>query len=179
MRNLIHKRRKMVKLTSLGRIGTNTSRGLFWWFRLGILGVFLAFILINSIIIGFEQKSIDPVIQDLGDRFLNPLLTLQEESNKLFIEDTSQLSLFDKLFSYWDFFSCIYVIYLWLWIIFILITTAVGVGVPSLNRWGVAVFLFFIIILIKLASQNQPLMTPFYALKSGISGIIKLIKSFV
>ncbi len=49
-------------------------------FRLRLLFFFMLFILINSLVIGIEARSLTPVISDLGTRFLTPTLRIQEQS---------------------------------------------------------------------------------------------------
>ena len=62
----------------VSKAGGGLARVFGYWFRFRIMVFFVAFILINSVVIGVQERDITLVIEDLGERFLTPNLKLQE-----------------------------------------------------------------------------------------------------
>lgn len=82
---------------------------------------FFALIIVNAIVIGIEEKSIRPVIVDLGTRITKPVLVIEEESYKIIqnkgVYDGSEgiiRGVIKTVVTYADLFSAIFMIILWL-----------------------------------------------------------------
>lgn len=90
-----------------------------------IMFIFAFVILLNSVIISIEQRSIEPGLRDLGDRVLNPLIDLQEKSEEIiknkgfFNAEDGFISKTGKTFlTYIQFLSPIFTLILWFKVFF-------------------------------------------------------------
>jgi len=59
------------------------GRALGTYLKFSLYFVFLLFIILNAIIIGIEEKSLAPVLQDLGQRIVAPMYEIYESSTDI------------------------------------------------------------------------------------------------
>ena len=151
---------------SIGRGGSRTiGRGLGFWTKWGITGIILGIILINSIVITTQTKDLGEGIDYLGEKFLNPLLKLQQESiriyesNGLSSEDGERPGFFQIIKIYWNFISSVYIIILWVVLLQKFYNAILGGNIPTIVKYVFAFITFSIVQLFYLQYTNMPINT--------------------
>lgn len=177
----------MVATQGLGLI-SNMSNGLVrvlgFAFRLRLLFFFMLFILINTIIISIQEKSLHPAIDDLGERFLTPTLKVQEMSLEA-IDDgglyhrSNNLwgGMIDYVLDMWGILTQFYIILMWISVIgmfltFLMMDTSKK---PIGYILAVPTFLFFQMALIAKTGKGD-FFQPVSALKDFFRAIPYLLK---
>ena len=163
---------RYVKVASAISGGTGRIfRGIF---KLRILFIFLAFILINAIILGIQAGSVEVVIKDLGNRFLTPTLALQQTSSYIINNqglytptDSSFSNLFTIISNIFDILTHFYIIILWVALLSIIIRHLILWDSSKVAVAYVIAFIFFIGIQMILLSFNNEaeMMTPIYSFR--------------
>lgn len=160
------------KLTAFSRAaGTGVRRGAGAWMKWGITGIILGFIIINAFIIAYQEKDIEAGAIYLGEKLLSPMLTLQEESQKIIAsegiagEDGDKASIFQQIKVYWRFLTSIYLVFFWLIVFEKMLHWVLGDNIPKAVRFFFSAIIFLTIQVIFLLAIDQSPMIPFYAVR--------------
>ena len=158
-----------------------TGSGLFKLRKLlsfSLLGIFLVIILINSIVISVENKSIEPAIKDLGNRFIystekiNDISVQIIEQGGLTLPDNGFFSntwLFLTTFS--ELFTQCYILYLWIKIFsWVCLRFVLWDDSKTTTASLISILFVYFIQALLLAKKGGSMMMP-------IEAIINLIKS--
>lgn len=94
------------------RVMNFASRGLFWYFKLGFMFLFLGYLFVSIVNSAIEEKDVNIIIERLGEEFMSPLENAQEYA--IDIQNSENLNLFKSIWSYWGFYYNLYIIYLWI-----------------------------------------------------------------
>lgn len=99
------------------------SKGFGKFFSFLFVFIFLIIPVLYSVVISIEAESAEPGIKYLGNKFLEPTITIQEESLKIIDQEgiySSSENYFAKAWTfiktYWSLLGALYIIYRWLWL---------------------------------------------------------------
>jgi len=156
------------------KVGGKSLRIFSGIFKLRLVFFFLLFILINSITIGIQQGSIEPVIKDIGSRFLTPTLKIQQFSLEIIsrggiYKPTPHFwgGVWNFIMDIWSLLTQFYIILLWLKILALL------VGISPLSdksrafvNWTLAILIFIVFQMLYIATINKgSILVPLLAFK--------------
>jgi hypothetical protein len=144
-------------------------------FRVSLLSIVFVIILIQSVIISVEQKSIEPAIEELGNRFILVTETIDELSLEI-IENKGSFDKEDGVFkSFLNFFKSIWVLLESLVIMYFWISILAKVSLKGILQddsktaasytLGTIAFFVFQIIAIQ-AYTDKSMMAPFLAFRN-------------
>jgi len=113
--------------------------------------IFLIIPVIYAGIISIEAGSIEPGVVYLGEKFLKPTLTLQQESIKIIeqggafpIGDNFLKNLWSFMVLYWSLFGALYIIYRWVWLFAKLFSMSpLSNESEKFRNWTMALITFF------------------------------------
>jgi len=102
--------------TKVGKSGFKIRSAVFW----GFLLIWFAFIVINAIVVGFQERSFEPVLIDVGGRMAEPTFALQSQFQQIIdnegVYDASKGKFKGTLSAAWTYISIIshlYTIFIW------------------------------------------------------------------
>jgi len=140
-------------LKSIGTFGGKTTWGFFTKFRIGIMFIVFTIIFTQSIILSAQQKSINPLIEDIGGRFFlvtndlnNKSLEIIESRGIKIDRDLGFFKSFYKYIStYWSFIESLFLIYFWLTILeLIILYLFIFDTSKTPTAWLFAIMFFFL-----------------------------------
>lgn len=97
----------MATTIPVSQAGRFVGRSIFFYFKLGLVSLFVIYLLIHAILLGIQSKDITVTIMELGSEFLNPLVNAQETSIKI---TSGQSGIMD----YWQLYYNLFWIFIWI-----------------------------------------------------------------
>ena len=150
------------KIGFLTRLNSFLGKLFGFAFKIKLLYIFMLFIVINATVISVQQRDINVGISDLGRRFLNPTLEVQEislsviENGGIYKEDVNSfksIGLF--LWDVWEILTQLYIILMWLSVIARFITIFPLDESKSVLSIFIAIPIFLVVQMIYIASTKQ------------------------
>jgi len=133
--------------------GLLASRGLLKIFSWGLMGFFILFFIINTLIIGIQTGDFNHAVVEMATGLIKPLEGLEQSTSKI-IEESSLIKAISK---YPSFFYNLYKLYLWFWAIGFIVSK---IWMPKethgeVVRFTLSVFMGFIILIIARSLINS------------------------
>jgi hypothetical protein len=154
------------------------SFGIIRFIKFGFLGLFFLYLFISIILNAINQKDIGFAIKELGEEFLNPILSAQEVALEIIESDYSFL---ESLWIYWGFYFNLYKIYLWFWVLSIFVDWLIfpkeSEGKLKRTIASIVLFLFVEVLFYGLYLHENPTKI-FFDLKDIFNGIFHLFTNF-
>lgn len=130
-----------------------------------VLSIFLTF---------YQTKNVSQTISTAGKEFLNPLAHIQESSSKIIsnggisINASNVPSFLQVIYSYWGFLSEIDILFIWIILLSKIWGFLIGNSTNFLASYSLAIFSYFGILIVYLASTGQSVLSPINAVSSLI-----------
>jgi hypothetical protein len=125
-------------------------------------------LIISSVIEAVNQKSIEPIVDQIGGGVVGADIRLKENTDK-FIEHNAELNLWEKTKMWWNMFSCLYFLYFMLWVFFWVVKK---VGNDSTNQQALIISFLIVLVLQFLWSWYEFDKGRITSLRIPFSGVI-------
>lgn len=172
-------------LTTIGSGGIKAGMGIFAKLKYAFLIILFSVIFINSIILSIEERSIEPFIKEMGNRFILVTNNLAIESQKIIDNGNIYVDTGNFLKDIWVSFSLLSGILSSLYIIFIwfLLITFIARHLISYEPYVTYIIFLLVffglqIIFIKIY-EDLPITTPFLSIYTFFKSIPYIIKPIV
>lgn len=146
--------------------------------------IFIGILIFGASIDSYNVKSLEPMINILGDRFFNTVSNLNEgsliiiEQGGAIIKGNNFLeTIFLTIKTYWDFFLNLYIIYLELWLLAWLIGHSPLSDTSNVFvNWFLGIAIFFTLQEFYILFKDMPMNLPLIAIKNFFKSITLLIE---
>ena len=161
----------------VSKLGIKAGNWFAWAFKLGLMFLFMCYLLISAIAIGIETKDFGEVVKQIGREFYDPLVTASEYAIE--IHNNPPKNILESFWGYWGFYFAIYKIFLWIKVIMFLIINPLlkDSNSPLIRFIFAALIFFFTQIIYGVLFLNHDINFFFSSILNIITGIISLISS--
>lgn len=161
-------------VSSYLRWGVRAGSKFAWIFKISLLFLFFAYLLIHAIAIGIQERSATAAIIEIGTDLAKPMQSAQEVALGIVVDPPGDL--FESGWALWKIYFYLYQIYLWFKLMLLIVKFFLDNANSPLLIFLAALTLFFIVqVLVAVIAFDQPPGTPFVAGWDILKGIYTLI----